>query len=159
VGRDEKIIEGIESTSTGVGKKRVEQICVTHSHYDHVEMLKRIKKKYKSKVYAFSKHLPSVDHILKDGETCKMGDRIFEVIHCPGHSHDSVCFYCKEEGVLFSGDAPIKIIDSKGTHEDALIAVLERLVQLKIQTIYFGHGLPYTGNCTKMLETSLKHAK
>ncbi|MEA1943993.1 MAG: MBL fold metallo-hydrolase, partial [Euryarchaeota archaeon] len=34
VGRDPSVIEKINNASTGVGKKRVEQVVLTHSHYD-----------------------------------------------------------------------------------------------------------------------------
>ena len=35
VGRDPNILEILNNTSTGFGKKRVEQVVLTHSHYDH----------------------------------------------------------------------------------------------------------------------------
>ena len=33
-----------------------------------------------------------------------LGDRILEVIHTPGHTKGSVCFYDRENEILFSGD-------------------------------------------------------
>lgn len=35
VGVDDWIVHEIEGVSTGVGKRPVEQIILTHSHYDH----------------------------------------------------------------------------------------------------------------------------
>lgn len=36
-------------------------------------------------------------------------DKMFEVIHTSGHSSNSVCFYCEDEGTLFLGDTPVVI--------------------------------------------------
>jgi glyoxylase-like metal-dependent hydrolase (beta-lactamase superfamily II) len=109
VGRDPSVIERINSASTGVGKQRIEQVVLTHSHYDHASLLPRICEAYDPMVYAYSPSLDGVDHLLKDGETLRMGDQIFEVIYTPGHSNDSICLYCQSKGVLFAGDSPIVI--------------------------------------------------
>ena len=42
--------------------------------------------------------------VLHEGDTFTVGTKTFEVIHTPGHTRGSVCFYCKEEKVLFTGD-------------------------------------------------------
>jgi glyoxylase-like metal-dependent hydrolase (beta-lactamase superfamily II) len=47
----------------------------------------------------------SVDRDLQDGAVIDLGPVTLEVVHTPGHTRDSIAFYCKEEGVLFSGDA------------------------------------------------------
>ena len=41
VGRDPSFFERLDQASTGVGKKRVEQVILTHSHYDHAANLPR----------------------------------------------------------------------------------------------------------------------
>ena len=109
VGRDPSVIEKINNASTGVGKHRVEQVVLTHSHYDHASLLPQIKKTFNPEVYAYSHSLEGVDHLLKDGDTLKLGDRIFEVIYTPGHSSDSICLYCEEERVLFAGDVTAQL--------------------------------------------------
>ena len=48
--------------------------------------------------------LPPVGHWFKDGDKLRFGNTTFEVIATPGHTPGGVCFYCEEEGVLFSGD-------------------------------------------------------
>ncbi|WP_462324140.1 MBL fold metallo-hydrolase [Desulfoplanes sp.] len=159
VGRDETVMERIESSRTGVGKKRVEQVVLTHTHYDHVSMLGPIKKIYAPPVYGYSRHYHGIDRTVDDGDILTMGDSEFEVIHCPGHSHDSICLYNQTEGVLFSGDAPLVITTPDGSHERTFIHVLERLCDLDIRTIYFGHGPPRTKNCNQLLGSSLRNAK
>ena len=159
VGRDEAVMGRVESSRTGVGKKRVEQVVLTHTHYDHVSMLGRIKEVYGPTVYGYSRHYQGIDKTVDDGDILLMGDREFEVIHCPGHSNDSICLYNETDGVLFSGDAPIMITSPEGSHEHAFIDVLERLCDLNIKTIYFGHGKPCTTNCSHLLDLSLSNAK
>lgn len=156
VGRDPGIIEIIRTASTGVGKPPVEQVMLTHSHYDHAGMLPRIREIFRSKVYAFSRSLSGVDHFLKDTETIKMGDRVFDVFYTPGHSSDSACFYCQEEGVLFSGDTPLFVQSNTGSHESAYVHALERLCRKDIRAIYPGHGPPLLEGCNRRLRASLK---
>ncbi|MCK5200281.1 MAG: MBL fold metallo-hydrolase, partial [Spirochaetales bacterium] len=119
VGRDPAIIAGIDAISGGVGKKKIDQVILTHSHYDHASLLPVIKEIYNPVVYAFSPYLEGVDYLLKEGEKMKIGDSIFEVIHIPVHSSDSVCLYCEEEGVLFSGDTPVIIRSSDEIYDDS----------------------------------------
>ena len=132
VGRDPSVIERIEEASTGVGKHRVEQVVLTHSHYDHASLLPQIRKRYHPEVCAYSTSLEGVDRLLRDGEILKIGDAAFEVIHTPGHSNDSVCFYCQSDGVLFAGDSNIIIQTAGGTYEEGFIDALIRLARKNI---------------------------
>lgn len=159
VGRDPSIIEKIHNISTGVGKKRVEQVVLTHSHYDHAGLLPMIRATFKPVVYAFSPYLERVDRILKDRDTLKFGDRMFEVIHTPGHSQDSICLYCEEDGVLFAGDTPLIIRRPGDTYEKGFVNALEKICQKDIQTIYFGHGPPLTEGCHAQLKASLENVR
>ena len=50
-------------------------------------------------------HCP-IDLRLSDGEELRLGNKVFEVIHTPGHTPGSACFLLRSDGknVLFSGD-------------------------------------------------------
>ncbi|MBN1931965.1 MAG: MBL fold metallo-hydrolase [Desulfobacterales bacterium] len=159
VGRDPSVIEKINNIPTGVGKHKIDQVILTHSHYDHTGLLPQIKKAFNPVIYAFSASLEGVDCRLKDKETLKIGDRIFEVHHTPGHSIDSICLYCDKEGVLFSGDTPIFIKTPGGTYETGFVRAMEKLCCKNIQSIYCGHGKPLQGNLKKTLYTSLNNAR
>jgi len=159
VGRDLSIIDMIYKASTGIGKTRLEQVILTHSHYDHASLLPQIKESFNPEVYAYSSSLNGVDHLLKGGEKLKVGDRVFEVIYTPGHSSDSICLYCEEEHVLFAGDTPLVIRSTDGTYEGNFVMALEKLCRRDIDTIYFGHGPPASGRCNKMLRTSLDNVR
>lgn len=157
VGRDRLIIDQINQAATGVGKKKVDQVVLTHSHYDHASLLPKIREIFHPEVYAFSRSLPGVDHLLQDGERLKIGDREFEVIYMPGHSNDSICLYCEAERVLFAGDAPIFIISPGGSYEPRFVEGLERLARKEVAMIYFGHGSPVVADGAKVIRSSLEN--
>jgi glyoxylase-like metal-dependent hydrolase (beta-lactamase superfamily II) len=156
-GRDALIVEEICNASTGVGKQRVEQIILTHSHYDHAGMAKTIKQSFNARILAYSSNIEGVDRILKDGEVIRIGDASFEIIYMPGHSTDSICIYSREEKVLFAGDSPLIINTEEGIYEEKFISVFKRLTTLPIDVIYFGHGSPIIGKCNEVLMRSLKN--
>lgn len=159
VGRDPLIIEIINNASTGVGKKRLDRVILTHGHYDHASLLPQIRDIFKPQVYAFSSSLRGVDHLLKDGEILKLGDRMFEIIYSPGHSNDSICLYCEEDHVLFVGDTNVQIQSTEGSYEEGFIRALEKLCQIDIQSIYFGHGGPILDKCNEIIHTTLENVR
>jgi glyoxylase-like metal-dependent hydrolase (beta-lactamase superfamily II) len=154
VGSDGFIIEEIERISTGCGKKPVQQVVLTHNHFDHVSGLSAIVDKYHPKVYASTK-MDGVDDLIDDGDMLKMGDRCFDVLHTPGHSNDSICLHCMQEGVLFSGDTPLKVLTPNGSFIPEYVTVIERLTRLRVKTIYSGHDGPITANAGRMIGNTL----
>jgi glyoxylase-like metal-dependent hydrolase (beta-lactamase superfamily II) len=154
VGQDPAILASIERAPTGIGKWPVEQVVLTHDHSDHSALLPRIREAYHARVLAFSPSVKGVDCLLHDGDTIKMGDAYFEVIHTPGHSSDSICLYNKTEGVLFAGDSPLLITSPGGTYEAGFLAALEKICARDVRRIYFGHGPPLTERCNERLRES-----
>ena len=155
-GRDPVAISNLKEASTGVGKKRVEQVIITHEHYDHAGLLAEIKREFQPRVYAYKKS-KYVDYTVKGGEKLKVGDGECEIIHSPGHSHDSICIYCESEGILFSGDTSLDII-TPGCYEEYYIRTLEALCKKDIRVIYPGHGEPMFKGVRKKIRDSLKNA-
>jgi len=158
VGQDPAILASLERAPTGVGKWAVEQVVLTHSHSDHCALLPRIREAFHPKVCAFSPHVDGVDCRLRDGDTIRMGDQNFEVIHMPGHSSDSICLYNEAEGVLFAGDSPLLITSPTGTYEAGFLAALEKICARDVRRIYFGHGAPLMDGCNERLRESLNMA-
>ena len=158
VGTDGSITAEIEKLNTGVGKRPVEQVVITHNHFDHAGGIREIKLKYNTKVYAY-KDFEGVDEVLKDGQIISMGDREFEVIHTPGHSSDSVCLYCEKEKALFSGDTPIRIMTVGGSYSGEFISAFEKITRRNINTIYPGHDTPIREKVRDMIVTTLKNMK
>ncbi len=157
-GQDPAILASIERAPTGVGKWPVEQVVLTHCHSDHCALLPRIREVFHPKVFAFSPNIDGVDCLLRDGDTIKMGDRYFEIIHTPGHSSDSICLYNQAEGILFAGDTPVLIPSATGTYEAGFLAALEKICERDVRQIYFGHGPPLTERCNERLRESQRMA-
>ena len=159
VGMDQSIIKKIEESSTGVGKSKVDQVILTHSHSDHVGILPLIREVFNPQVYAFSPYIGGVDNLLKDGEKLRMGDQMFEVYHTPGHSSDSICLYCENDGVLFVGDTPIIIRSTDGYYSEDFVRFFEQLCRKDVRAIYFGHGEPIVNECRALIMDSLKNVR
>jgi glyoxylase-like metal-dependent hydrolase (beta-lactamase superfamily II) len=158
VGQDPAILASLGRAPTGVGKWPVDQVVLTHGHSDHCALLPRIREAFHPKVFAFSGNIEGVDCLLRDGDTIKMGDEYFEVIHTPGHSSDSVCLYSKAKGVLFAGDSPLLIGSPEETYEAGFVAALEKMCSRDVRRICFGHGAPLTERCNERLRESLNMA-
>jgi len=158
VGRDPSIIEKIKELDTGVGKKRVEKVVLTHGHYDHVNRLPAIKDQFDPKVYSLHP-FDGVDLPLRDGQILKLADRCFEVIHTPGHTGDSICLYCEQETAIFSGDTSLIITTRDGSYQEAFISALERIARRNITMIYPGHGEPITNDVKRLIYMSLDNIR
>lgn len=155
-GADPAIVRTIADIPTGVGKKKIDQVILTHTHSDHTANLPLLIDTYEPIVCAFSRYYEGVDRVLKNSETIRLGDRCFEVIHIPGHSDDSIALYNKEEGVLFAGDSPLVINSPGGTYGSGFVRALKSLCRKSIRTIYFGHGDPLRKHVRETLRRSLE---
>lgn len=107
-------------------EKNVVAILVTHHHFDHIGALNYFEKKY---------HLKHNTYIGNE----------FEIIYCPGHSKDSMCFYFKNLNIMFCGDFIFKNsigrMDLEGGSEKEMINSLKMIEKYNDNIILFpGHG-------------------
>lgn len=156
IGSDGSIIGEIEAINTGVGKHPVEQIILTHGHFDHSGGVREVKQRYGARVFAFTRS-DLVDIVLRDCQYLQMGNRTVQIMHTPGHSNDSICIYCPEDKILFSGDTMLQIRTPGGSYTREYLHALERILKLDIETIYSGHDTPITANIPEMLKTTLEN--
>jgi glyoxylase-like metal-dependent hydrolase (beta-lactamase superfamily II) len=156
-GADPAMVHALEDIPTGVGKKKLDQVILTHTHSDHTANLRELMRTYHPKVCAYSPYFDGVDRVLKDGESLRLGDRWFEVIHIPGHSDDSIALYNKEDGVLFAGDTPLIINSPGGSYSEGFALSLKSLCRKNIRIIYFGHGDPLQKGVREILKNSLEN--
>ena len=89
---------------------------------------------------------------LDDEEMIHIGPNEFQVIHTPGHASDGIALYNRKAKVLISGDAlweddiPTITMRIEGsTCLLDLLTSLEKLESLDVETVYPGHGRPFTG--------------
>lgn len=158
VGNNPAIVNAIRNAPTGVGKFAIERVILTHGHFDHTALLPLIRAQFNPRVYAHPA-FTDADIALQDGAQLGCGDRTVQVIFTPGHSEDSICLYCEQEGVLFVGDTPVVIRSDEGTHEKRFVDALARLCQKRVQAIYFGHGEPILNGAQAVLLESLKNVR
>jgi glyoxylase-like metal-dependent hydrolase (beta-lactamase superfamily II) len=159
VGSDPVTLDQLDKIHTGVGKKKVEQVVITHCHSDHAALLSMIRERYKPIVYAFNPYLKGVDYVLEHGQRLRMGDREFEVIHIPGHSEDSISLFNEEDGVLFVGDSPVIVRSEGGGYEEGFVKAMKNICQRDVKEIYFGHGDPIRQGAHSLLLSSLKNIR
>lgn len=89
---------------------------------------------------------PKVDGYWQDGQTYKVGELSFEVIHCPGHTPGHVVLFEPTERKVFVGDVlfagSIGRTDLPGGSSDQLIdSIMNKLMPLGDDVeVYSGHG-------------------
>lgn len=137
-----RIIEGLELKMKG--------ILLTHHHYDHVGGVEKIKAATGCPVFIhradadpYKKH---ADVLLKHGDTLTLGDEEIKVIHTPGHTKGSVCFYSEQSKVAFTGDTVFNVevgrVDLEGGSLDDMANSVRNIINLWSDeiVIYPGHG-------------------
>ena len=81
--------------------------------------------------------------MLDEGETLDLGDRVFTVLHLPGHSPGSIGLWEEKSGILFSGDAVYRdgpLLDQMpGSDVGAYLQTMQRLRDLPVSTVHGGH--------------------
>ena len=81
---------------------------------------------------------------LDENDIVKIGKTEFIILHCPGHSPDSLCFY--SEGILIGGDVIFRGSLGRtdlpgGSTEQLMNSIAEKIYPLPDKTtIYPGHG-------------------
>jgi len=146
----------------GINPEDIEIITNTHLHGDHCwanEAFKKLsgaqiaihpihKKFYDitvieaAKFFGFPATEFKEDSYLDDNKL-SAGNLEFELIHSPGHTPDSICFYCKKEGILICGDVIFNQntgrVDLPGGSADELKQSIEKLSQLEVEYLLPGH--------------------
>jgi len=86
--------------------------------------------------------------VVDEGDVIDLGNRIFEVLHLPGHSPGSIGLWEAETGILFSGDAiydgPL-LDELPGSDIAAYLASMRRLEQLPARIVHAGHDPSFDG--------------
>lgn len=144
---------------------RVQGILLTHGHFDHVMAMEELKSVWNVPVYACEKEAEiladpnknltyqflggglslKADVLLKDQETVSLAGYTFRVLHTPGHTGGSCCYYAEEEKVLFSGDTLFegsygRIDFPTGSGRQMVESVVKVLFELPDDTaVYPGH--------------------
>lgn len=80
--------------------------------------------------------------LLDEGDVLDLGDRVFRVLHLPGHSPGSIALWEAATETLFSGDAVYDgdLIDNM-PHSDAAVyaETMARLKAMRVRAVHAGH--------------------
>lgn len=161
-GEADKIIDMLNT----LGIDKLKYIYLTHCHGDHFGAILEVKAKKGGKVLihrddAEGLYNPAIsltyyigmddieleaDSRVDEGDIIHLGNLEFQVIHTPGHTKGGTCLYCKEEGLLFSGDTLFKGTWGRtdlptSSFPDIITSITNKLTILPDDTIvYPGHG-------------------
>lgn len=145
-------------------KLKAIKILLTHSHWDHIADVKRFQNEYQIPVFVHLSDAPNLerpgadglpcwldippikaDLLIEEGTVIVVGGLSFQVLHTPGHSPGSVCYYEPKSGILFSGDTLFKgtigNLSFPNSCPSSMWPSLNKLARLPPMTRVFpGHG-------------------
>ena len=168
-----------------LGKRKLAFIVLTHRHIDHVGGAKAFQRMFGGEMLAHS--LDS--EALLSGDPISTGARLFggsleplqvrkldeedkidlgggeslKVIHTPGHTVGSMCLL-SGDGELFSGDTvfaggDVGRWDLETGDYSQLLASVEKVSMLDVESLYPGHGPCAEGDAKEHLARSLRYLK
>lgn len=125
----------------------------THDHYDHTGGNSRVKSISKAKLVSHSSSY-NADIKVNDGDIVPLGNINFEILHTPGHTHDSICVLA--ENHLIAGDT-LFVGRIGGTYSDkdafTEFESLKRLMKLDDDiTTWPGHNYGIAESSTIKIE-------
>jgi glyoxylase-like metal-dependent hydrolase (beta-lactamase superfamily II) len=86
--------------------------------------------------------------LVDEGDMIDLGDRVFEVLHLPGHSPGSIDLWEAATGTLFSGDAVYDgpLLDEiPGSDIPVYLNTMRRLEKLPARVVHGGHDPSFDG--------------
>ena len=151
-----------EMFNDGIDPKDIDVITNTHLHPDHCWANEAFRSVSEAKIIIHPLHKEFYDVTVTEAsnlfgfegiefkadsyfENSKFNTGLmdFELIHSPGHSPESICFYCRREKILIPGDVIFAQntgrVDLPGGNGAELKQSIEALSQLEVEYLLPGH--------------------
>ena len=137
-------------------KLTVQGILLTHYHYDHAKGAAKLQEQLSCPILIHAEDAPflkyEADVDLYGGEVLKLdnSELTLEVLHTPGHTKGSVCFYSDKHKKAITGDTIFNVdlgrTDLPGGSDEEMRESLVNVINKWANDvmIYPGHGDPAT---------------
>jgi len=179
-------VEGtLRALSSAIPLDSLDRILLTHRHIDHIGGARGISQACgNAPVYVSSDDSEAVAkgdpttgasnfgislaaleiRTFGYGETLKYPEGEIEVIHTPGHTVGSVCFFERKSQSLFSGDTvftngSVGRWDLPTGNRSTLLSSLETLSRIPLKNLYPGHGPFSEGDAADHLSMGLSYLR
>ncbi len=149
----------LEAIARAVDGRQVRAVLCTHAHDDHVRRAPDAGQRFGAPTALHRADLGlwtlvhpdlSPNQLLEDGQVVTVARTDVHVLHTPGHSPGSVCFYVPALEVVFTGDTlfaggPGATGRSYSDFPTIVDSIRERLLTLPPETVvHTGHGASTT---------------
>ncbi len=147
-------------------EKTLDEVWLTHCHFDHILGLNLLKEKYKDlEVYISKEEINGINNKeenlitsftpslnfhyngeIKDNQELKEKYPNLSLIFVSGHSLKSTCYYFSKENIIFTGDVLFRETIGRsdlihGNSQELISTIKEKLFILPEKTeVYSGHG-------------------
>jgi glyoxylase-like metal-dependent hydrolase (beta-lactamase superfamily II) len=143
----------------------LDAVVLTHTHPDHVGSVDAVRSAFGVETLGWDPTQPAVDAEL--GETIRLGDHDYRVLHTPGHKDDHVALHAPESGRCFGGDlvfanGAFGRTDLAEGDRERLIRSIERLLSAvgsDLVALHPGHGPSVTVDPTATVERAREAAR
>tara|TARA_Y100000746_G_scaffold232019_1_gene247491 strand:- start:1061 stop:1708 length:648 start_codon:yes stop_codon:yes gene_type:complete len=141
------------------------KIMITHTHHDHIRYLSEFINIYPEiDIYASEyASLNKIDFIgLEHYDTISIGNNLIIGLFTPGHYKDSICYWHKDEDMLFTGDTIFvgrtgRTISNGSNISDLYNSVYDIILKLPMKTtIYPGHHYGFSKTIT--IQDNIKYS-